>query len=103
MYSKWLLCLALLLWEGIAFAQAPYISWQKSFGEDSGDVAYSVKQTTDGGYIVAGMSNSINGDVTGNNGNYDYWIVKLDASANLSWQKCLGGSGDDRTFSVEEL
>ena len=42
-----------------------------------GDGAYSIQQTSDGGYIVGGWSESNDGDVSGNNGSYDYWIVKL--------------------------
>ena len=100
--SKWLLSLALLLWEGIALAQVPVISWQKSFGGDSVDYANDIQQTSDGGYIVAVRSYSIDGDVTGNHGNGDYWIVKLDSSGTLSWQKCLGGSGDDVPWSIQQ-
>ncbi|GHV42257.1 hypothetical protein FACS1894187_24420 [Synergistales bacterium] len=41
------------------------------------DEARSIQQTSDGGYIVAGYSDSNDGDVSGNHGNSDYWIVKL--------------------------
>ena len=58
-----------------ANAQAPAIQWQKSLGGSNNDYAYAIRQTTDGGYIVAGYSFSNDGDVTGNHGGYDYWIV----------------------------
>jgi len=51
------------------------IQWQKSLGGDTIDNAYSIRQTSDGGYIVAGFSGSNDGDVSGNHGSYDYWIV----------------------------
>ncbi len=76
------------------------LMWQKALGGSSEDIAKSIKQTIDGGFIVAGHSGSADGDVTGNNGGNDYWIVKLDASANISWQKSIGGTGDDRAISV---
>lgn len=60
-----------------SFAQAPYIEWQKSLGGSGEERAQSIQQTSDGGYIVAGSSKSNDGDVSGNHGNYDYWIVKL--------------------------
>jgi hypothetical protein len=82
-YSKWLLCVALLLWQGIALAQAPAISWQKSLGGSNYDWATSIQQTIDGGYIVAGFSWSNDGDVTGNHGNNDSWIVKFCAVAGV--------------------
>ncbi|SFA72388.1 Por secretion system C-terminal sorting domain-containing protein [Flavobacterium swingsii] len=76
------------------------IIWQKSLGGTNIDSAYSTKQTTDGGYIVAGYSSSNDGDVSGNHGNNDMWIIKLNNSGDIVWQKTLGGSADDRAFSI---
>jgi len=81
---------------------APAIEWQKSLGGIIDDIAYYVQQTSDGGYIVGGYSLSNNGDVSSNHGNNDYWIVKLDSSANITWQKCLGGSNIDKAYSVQQ-
>jgi hypothetical protein len=81
---------------------APSIEWQKALGGDSNDKANSVQQTSDGGYIIAGESSSTDGDVTGNHGNSDYWIVKLDASGSIEWQKALGGTNEDRANSVQQ-
>lgn len=80
--------------------QAPGIEWEKSFGGGSNDFAYSVKATSDGGYIVAGTSYSQNGQITQPKGNLDYWIVKLDANGAMVWQKSYGGSGLDDARSV---
>ncbi|MDR0793182.1 MAG: T9SS type A sorting domain-containing protein [Chitinophagaceae bacterium] len=100
------LALAVILILGIltgAIAQAPAIQWQKSLGGSAFDNAYSVQQTTDGGYIVAGYSKSNNdGDVSGNHGNFDYWIVKLDNTGAIQWQKSLGGSSDDQAMSIQQ-
>ena len=41
---------------------------------------------------MAGISASTDGDVTGNHGNNDYWIVKLNSTGNIQWQKSFGGS-----------
>ncbi|MEX2350099.1 MAG: hypothetical protein WD554_04410, partial [Flavobacteriaceae bacterium] len=76
--------------------------WQKTLGGTGYDVAHSVQQTADGGYIVAGFSNSNDGDVSGNHGDFDYWIVKLDSNGSLIWQKSLGGTGDDRAYSIQQ-
>ena len=78
------------------------ITWQKSLGGTGGDFANSIQQTTDGGYIVAGFSNSTNGDVTGNHGSTDYWVVKLDSIGTIIWQKSLGGSGEDFGSSIQQ-
>ncbi len=78
------------------------IEWQKCFGGSNGEEAYSIDQTTDGGYIVAGKTRSNDGDVSGNHGSYDYWIVKLDAAGDTSWTKCLGGSSSDYARSIRQ-
>ena len=66
------------------------------------DIAQSIQQTSDSGYIVAGYSNSNDGNVTDNHGKNDYWIVKLDSSGKIQWQKSLGGSDDDRAYSIHQ-
>lgn len=76
--------------------------WQKSYGGPAGEEAYSIQQTTDGGYIVAGWSGSNSGDVSGNHGNIDSWIIKLDMDGNLEWQKSMGGSLGDYFWSVQQ-
>lgn len=75
--------------------------WEKCIGGTGKDYAYSIKQTIDDGFIVAGYTNSNDGDVTGNNGNDDYWIVKLDSFGNIEWQKCYGGTYSERAYSIE--
>jgi hypothetical protein len=80
--------------------------WQKCLGGTDLDGAYSVQQTSDAGYIVAGYSASNDGDVTGHHDttvNYsDCWIVKLNNSGNIQWQQCLGGTAPDQAYSVDQ-
>lgn len=76
------------------------LQWQKILGGTSEDIPYSIKTTTDNGYIVVGSSSSNDGDITGNKGNEDYWVAKLDHTGNLQWQKALGGSETDIAYSV---
>jgi hypothetical protein len=78
------------------------IQWQKCLGGSHGDSATSIQQTADGGYIVAGGSDSTDGDVTGNHGSTDYWVVKLDGTGGIQWQKYLGGSGEDFATSIQQ-
>jgi hypothetical protein len=79
------------------------IQWQNSLGGDTTDRGWSAKQTSDGGYITAGMSMSNNGDVSGNHGGGDVWIVKLDAMGAPEWQKCLGGDKLDVGYNIIQL
>jgi hypothetical protein len=67
--------------------------WQKSYGGTGDDAATSIDRTDDGGYVIGGTTYSNNGDVTGNNGGYDYWVVKISDTGALQWQKCMGGTG----------
>ncbi|AYN01604.1 T9SS type A sorting domain-containing protein [Chryseobacterium sp. 3008163] len=76
------------------------IFWKKSLGGSHQDLAYSIKQTSDGGYIVAGSAFSNDGDVTGNHGGTDAWIVKLNSDGNIQWQKALGGTKVDEASSI---
>ncbi|PHR49568.1 MAG: hypothetical protein COA32_00120 [Fluviicola sp.] len=99
---KRILFLPLLLISSFGFAQEPVIEWQKSLGGSANDHARSIKQTVDGGYIVAGQTESNDGDVIGNNGGYDFWIVKLDVVGDTNWQKTYGGSSDDMMSSIEQ-
>ncbi|HRB53401.1 MAG TPA: T9SS type A sorting domain-containing protein [Bacteroidia bacterium] len=80
------------------------IQWQNTIGGNSGDGLYSVQQTTDGGYILGGVSTSnISGDKTENSQGYiDYWVVKLDASGNIQWQNTIGGNSDDYLTSIQQ-
>ncbi|MBK9248200.1 MAG: hypothetical protein IPM69_08845 [Ignavibacteria bacterium] len=78
------------------------IEWQKSLGGSSPDYAYSIQQSADGGYIVAGVSESTDNDVTGNNGASDYWVVKLSPAGAIVWQKSLGGSRTDFANSIQQ-
>ncbi|WP_309641011.1 T9SS type A sorting domain-containing protein [Flavobacterium sp.] len=85
----------------VVFAQAPCIEWQKTLGGTEFDSARSILQTPDGGYIVAGSSISNNGDVSGNHGGSDVWVVKLSSLGDIIWQKSLGGSGGDYATSIQ--
>jgi len=76
------------------------LEWGKCLGGTEMDGYYfvDVHQTTDSGFIVATQTSSNNGDVSGNHGSYDFWVVKLNSSGEIQWQKCLGGSGFDIAF-----
>jgi hypothetical protein len=76
------------------------IMWQKCYGGSTSDQCYSIQQTSDSGYIMAGSSYSVDGEVTMNYGNMDFWVVKTDKMGMLLWQKNLGGTGIDNAYSV---
>jgi hypothetical protein len=69
-------------------------------GGSQEDNGYTVLQTADGGYICSGYSFSPDGDISGNHGLDDGWVVKLDAMHNIQWQRSLGGSFSDQFDDV---
>lgn len=76
------------------------IVWQKTFGGTGDDTARSIIQTADGGYVIAGDTNSNNGNVSGFHGVIDMWIIKISSSGALQWQRSLGGTSFDYSFSI---
>jgi hypothetical protein len=72
------------------------LQWAKTYGGTGWDYAYSVQQTSDGGYIVAGHTNSFGA------GYYDIFLIKTDANGNVIWAKTYGGTNVDWAFSVQQ-
>ncbi len=79
--------------------------WNKSFGLDGFDSVYSVVQTSDGGYVLAGtIDTAKNPDLKGQilYEDYDAWLFKTDANGNLEWSKTIGGLKRDEARFVQE-
>jgi hypothetical protein len=70
--------------------------WTKTYGGKGYDFGQYVEQTTDGGYIIGGYTNSFGA------GSYDAYLIKTDASGNIAWTKTYGGTGDDEANSVHQ-
>ncbi|RMF90565.1 MAG: M6 family metalloprotease domain-containing protein [Nitrospinota bacterium] len=74
------------------------IQWQKTYGGGGSDTAFAIQQTADGGYIVAGETDSFSTD-------YDFWVLKLDTGGNIQWQKTYDGLTffpDDSARSIQQ-
>jgi hypothetical protein len=106
-----ILLLGLLGITSVVYTQAPNIEWQKCLGgSDNEPVASNtpnyIQKTKDGGYILISDTRSGDGDVTnffgGNAWGGDIWIVKLESTGDIQWQRSLGGGGDDYSYSVTE-
>jgi len=76
------------------------IQWQRTLGGSERDEAQAIKLTLDGGYIVAGSSESSDGDVALNRGGKDYWVVKLNSLGDIEWERSYGGAGYDLCWSM---
>ncbi|MCP4634581.1 MAG: T9SS type A sorting domain-containing protein [candidate division Zixibacteria bacterium] len=71
--------------------------WTRTYGGASSDVAYSVQQTTDEGYIVAGHTYSFGA------GESDFYLVKTDAFGDTLWTRTSGGTSFDVAYSVRQI
>jgi len=76
------------------------LQWSKSYGGSDDDIGKRLIQTNDGGFALIGYSKSDDGDASNNEGFHDNWILKLDASGNLEWEKSFGFSGHDHSYDV---
>ena len=93
-----------LIYEDIWGSQTPtdieagvtYTHFFKTFGGEDEDVGYSVQQTSDGGYIVAGYTNSYG------SGSYDVLLLKTDSDGNKLWRQTFGEGYDDRGYSIQQ-
>ncbi|MFB3166589.1 PKD domain-containing protein [Neobacillus sp. 179-C4.2 HS] len=72
------------------------LEWEKTFGGTSYDTAMSVQQTTDGGYIIGGHTESFGV------GKYDFYLIKTDDAGNKQWEKTFGGNENDIGYSVKQ-
>jgi len=74
--------------------------WRRYFGGSHVDQGKDVLQTEDGGFLLIGISESSDYDISNARGANDYWVVKTNADGDLMWEKSFGGSETDRAFSV---
>lgn len=72
------------------------LEWSRTIGGAGQDIGSSIHQTTDGGFIIGGMSASYS------TGNPDAYVVKLDSSGDLEWSKTIGGAADDWCSSIRQ-
>lgn len=86
----------------LKFNSEALLEWNKTYGGSGDDRGSHLIQTSDGGYALIGYSDSLDGDVTSNNGNRDFWMVKIDAVGAITWQKSFGYAGVDEGISVIE-
>lgn len=80
------------------------IIWDKAIGGSSSEDLRTIQQTTDGGYFLGGISwSNKSGDKTQNNrGSSDYWVVKLNSSGTIEWDKTIGGTGEERFTASQQ-
>jgi len=88
----------------VKFSRNGKVQFDKTIGGSGYEFEATVSNTADSGLIIAGNSASnISGDKTENSrGDYDIWVVKLNKNGKISWDKTLGGYGNDNVRSIQE-
>jgi hypothetical protein len=72
------------------------LSWARTYGGTNNDFGNSIEPTLDGGYVIAGTTSSFGA------GNYDVYLVKLNASGDTIWTRTYGGPGDDEGYFAQQ-
>jgi hypothetical protein len=71
------------------------MQWNRTYGGPGGDRAYSVVQTSDGGYALTGSTSSFSDDRQ-----FDFWLVKTNSNGNVVWNKTYTEQKTDSAQSV---
>lgn len=86
----------------LKFDSNALLEWNKTYGGSGDDRGSQLIETSDGGYMLIGYSDSSDKDVSFNNGNRDFWVVKIDISGAILWEKSFGYEGVDEGVSILE-
>jgi PKD repeat protein len=70
--------------------------WSKTFGGTASESGYAVQQTSDGGFVIVGSTESEGA------GSSDFYLIKTDNAGNLTWKKNFGGANEDIGYSVQQ-
>lgn len=76
------------------------LEWRRYFGGTNNDRAHSVVQANDGGFVLAGFSESDDFDISNAKGSYDFWVVKISDSGELLWEQSFGGTGIEISYGM---
>ena len=75
-------------------SEPPVLEWNRTYGGTSDDVAWSVVQSSDGGYAIAGWTVSFGA------GGEDFWLIKTDVHGNMEWNKTYGDTDWERAYCL---
>ncbi len=76
------------------------LEWRRYYGGTNNDRAHAVVRSNDGGFVMAGFSESTDFDISNSRGSYDFWVVKITEVGNLVWEHSLGGAGIEIAYDI---
>lgn len=76
------------------------LQWRRYFGGTNNDRAYGAVQASDGGFVMAGSSESDDFNISNAKGSYDFWVVKVDKTGQMLWERSFGGTGIDKSYDI---
>ena len=94
--KTFIIILSLTVIINLGFSQGVVEEWVQTYGGAQSDGARSIRETLDGGYIIAGHTSSLG------NGEHDVWLFKIDAFGTEEWSQTYGGTENDLAYSVEQ-
>jgi len=95
-YLLFLIFLGLICFPVVTSVETSSSIWKKTYGGTQYDDACALIETSDGGFALAGITNSFGA------GDYDIWLIKTDSAGNMEWNKTYGGPEYDTTWSLVE-
>ena len=82
------------------FTASNTLEWTQVYGGSKDDRGYDVVQLLDEGFALVGYSKSNDGDLSGNEGQHDNWVIRTDSNGVLLWQKSFGFLGHDHAYNI---
>lgn len=77
--------------------------WEKSFGGSGFDTSNSIRMISNGNFLISGHTRSMDGQITENKGENDFWAFTISPNGKMLWQKTFGGSNFDFGYDAVEL
>lgn len=86
----------------VSISSTGSLIWEKNFGGTQIDEAHGIVKTTDNNFIIVGNTRSDDTDISANFGDSDLWLIKIDESGNLIWEKSIGGASFDTASNISK-
>ncbi len=77
------------------------VEWRGYFGGTNNDRSHAVVRSEDGGFVMAGFSESDDFDISNPGGSYDFWLVKVDNTGTMEWERSFGGTGIEISYDID--